>query len=106
REALTKPNLLAPARSQVERNLTQANGVLDEVAGLFEKYRIGGDETAPASMRGEICAYKEFVSREGRPRGPVCPRRPPGSDRLSAAEHVWCRHAALRIGQSRPSGLS
>jgi uncharacterized protein (DUF885 family) len=77
REALANPNLLAPARPQVERNLAQANRVLDEVAGLFEKYHIGGYEKALTTLRSQIAAYNEFIRKEVLPRCPIDRRLPP-----------------------------
>jgi hypothetical protein len=77
RETLADPNLVAPARSQMERNLTQANGVLDEVAGLFGKYHIGGYEPALTTLRAQIAAYNEFVRAEVLPRCPIDRRLPP-----------------------------
>ena len=77
REALANPNLLAPARPQVERNLAQANRVLDEVAGLFEKYHIGGYEPALTTLRSQIASYNEFIRAEVLPRCPIDRRLPP-----------------------------
>jgi hypothetical protein len=116
RDALANPNLLAPARPEVERNLAQTNRVLDEIAGLFEKYHIGGYEKALTTLRSQIAAYNEFIRAKVLPRCPIDRRLPPelyafrlrntyGVD-LPSSELARVARAAFRETQAEMSALA
>src|SRR5262249_9180086 len=116
RQALANPSLLAPARPQVERNLAQANRVLDEVASLFEKYHVGAYETPLTTLRSQIAAYNEFIRAKVLPRCPIDRRLPPelyafrlrntyGVD-MPPSELARVARAAFRETQAEMQGLA
>jgi Bacterial protein of unknown function (DUF885) len=68
RETLSRSDLIGPPRSQVERNLSQANLVLDEMPGLFQKYGVTGYEPALAQLKKQVAQYNEFIREEVLPK--------------------------------------
>jgi uncharacterized protein (DUF885 family) len=77
RQAESNKALTAPPRSQVERNLSQSDSVLDAMPGLFQKYGIIGYESAITQLKQQIAQYNRFVSAEVLPKCPTDPRMAP-----------------------------
>ena len=68
RERLNKPNLLAPVKSKVEKDLAQASFFVAGVGTLFEKFKIQGYEPAYAKLKDQLAAWNAFVKSEVLPR--------------------------------------
>jgi uncharacterized protein (DUF885 family) len=71
REAQSNSSLTSPPRSQVERNLTQSDSVLDAMPGLFQKYGIQGYESAITQLKQQIALYNRFIRAEVLPKCPT-----------------------------------
>lgn len=115
RQALKKRGLSAPPRSQVENDLAQANGVLDDIGALFQKYDIAGFEPVVSELKQQIARYDKFIRQELLPNCPVDRRLPPelyqfrmrqfGVD-VSPSELAQAARIAFRETQSEMEALS
>jgi hypothetical protein len=77
REALAKPGLKPPFRTDVEQNLSQSNFFMDGLGQLFEKYKIEDYKDALETLKGQVGRYNDFVKAEVLPRATRDFRQPP-----------------------------
>ena len=82
REKAANPELLGPARQEVEKDLQNAAAYVDGIGILLEKNRLKGYEEALGTLRRQINEYGDFVRREVLPRSRKDFRLPPEIYRL------------------------
>jgi hypothetical protein len=115
REKLGNSKLMGPPRSLVERNLAQADLLLGEIPGLFEKYNVSGYQEAAAKLKEQVADYNEFIRKDLLPRCSNDFRLPPelyafrlassGID-ISPAESAKRAHAGFRVTQAEMQKLA
>ena len=64
RERMNDPNLLAPAKSKVQKDLAQAAFFRTGVGKLFEQFKIQGYEPAYEKLKQQLEAWNTFVKSE------------------------------------------
>jgi uncharacterized protein (DUF885 family) len=64
RERLADAKLLAPAKSQVERDLANGPIILQGLEKLFELYKLEGWRDPYATLKQQLTAYQDFVRTE------------------------------------------
>ncbi|HEY6613464.1 MAG TPA: DUF885 domain-containing protein, partial [Vicinamibacterales bacterium] len=68
RERLANAKLLAPAKSQVERDLANGPIILQGLEKLFELYKLEGWREPYATLKQQLTAYQDFVRTEVLPK--------------------------------------
>lgn len=68
REKLARRDLLGPAKAEVERDLQNADFLLNGIGPLFRKYNIAGAEEPLAKLRAQVDTYNAFLRKEVLPR--------------------------------------
>jgi hypothetical protein len=64
RARLNEPTLLAPARSQVERDLANGPVLIDGIEKLLQQYALDGWREPFAKIKEQLAAYEQFVRAE------------------------------------------
>ena len=64
RERQGNPQLLRPAKSQVERDLANAPILMQGLETLFEQYKIDGWREPFATLTAQLSEYQQFVRKE------------------------------------------
>jgi uncharacterized protein (DUF885 family) len=64
REGLNDPKLLAPARSQVERDLANGSVLIGGIEKLLQQYELQGWRESFAKLKEQLAAYEQFVRTE------------------------------------------
>jgi uncharacterized protein (DUF885 family) len=77
RERLTRSDLLAPARSQVERDLANGPILVQGLEKLLAQYEIGGWHEPFAALKQQLSEYQQFVRSEVLPKSRTDFRLPP-----------------------------
>jgi hypothetical protein len=77
RERLDDPKLLAPARSQVERDLANGPVLIDGIEKLLQQYQLEGWREPFAKLKEQLAAYEQFVRTELLPKARTDFRLPP-----------------------------
>ena len=77
REALKNPVLLGPFRDRVQQDLSQTAFFLDGTEQLFRKYKVADFEGPLATLKEQVAAYNDFVTKELLPRTRTDFRLPP-----------------------------
>lgn len=77
REKEKQPGLLGPSRQEVEKDLNDADSLINGVGLLLEKYKMHGYEAAYARFKSEMADYQQFVRQEVLPRCRTDFRLPP-----------------------------
>jgi hypothetical protein len=62
RRGLTRPDLLAPSKAEVEKHVGNAGYYLDGIAELFSAYGIAGSEPAQQLLKQQFEAYRAFLT--------------------------------------------
>lgn len=115
REKMANSKLMGPPRSLVERNLAQADLLLGEIPGLFDKYNVSGYPEAAATLTKQVADYNEFIRKDLLPRCSNDFRLPPelyafrmassGID-ISPADSAKRAHAGFRETQAEMQKLA
>ncbi|HZU24868.1 MAG TPA: DUF885 domain-containing protein [Bryobacteraceae bacterium] len=71
------PSLLAPAKVEVEKDLSDTNQYVTGIGLLLEKYKMKGYEDAYAKLKDQLAQYDEFVRTKVLPRARTDFRLPP-----------------------------
>ncbi len=77
RERLSDPNLLAPAKSQVERDLANGPFLVQGIEKLFTDYSIEGWREPFDLLKKQLAEYEQFVRTEVLPKARTDFRLPP-----------------------------
>ena len=77
RERLNDPKLLAPAKSQVERDLANAPILIQGIEKLFEQYKLEAWREPFAELKKQLTDYQQFVRTDVLPKARTDFRLPP-----------------------------
>jgi hypothetical protein len=77
REQLSRPGLLGPAKTELEKDLANSGFYVKGIEELLAKYKIQGADEAVAKLKLQLAAYDEFVRKEVLPRARTDFRLPP-----------------------------
>lgn len=77
RERLNKPGLLAPIKTEVEKNLANSAFFIGGIGKLFDQFKIAGYEEPYAKLKEQLTAYDEFVRKDVLPKARTDFRLPP-----------------------------
>ncbi|MDE1154888.1 MAG: DUF885 domain-containing protein [Acidobacteriaceae bacterium] len=83
REQMAKPDMVYPARQEMETQLARNAAVLDGIAALFTKYKLTGWEEPFATLKAQLTAYDEFERKEVLPKARTDFRLPPEEYKLA-----------------------
>ena len=68
RSYLEKPDLLAPVREEIERDLSNSTRFMAELKQLFDQYKIEGYKKSFRKLEEQVEEYNDFIQRELLPR--------------------------------------
>jgi Bacterial protein of unknown function (DUF885) len=74
---LAEPNMIYPARAQVETALSRNALYVDEIGDLFKQYKLQGWEEPYAKLKEQLTAYDKWVTSEILPKARTDFREPP-----------------------------
>lgn len=74
---IAKPNMLYPAKTSVETNLSRNVLYVEGIASLFKQYGLTGWEDAYAKLKTQLTGYDDWVRKEILPKARTDFRQPP-----------------------------
>jgi len=77
REKLNQPGLIGPSRTELERNLSNSQTLLEGLGQLFEQYKIEGYREPLAALQTQVKSYEQFVRKELLPKASTDFKLPP-----------------------------
>jgi uncharacterized protein (DUF885 family) len=76
-EQMAKPNMIYPAKLEVETELARTGNYIDEIAALFTKYKIDGWREAHAKLKAQLDDYNGWIRSTVLPKARTDFRLPP-----------------------------
>jgi hypothetical protein len=76
-EQIAKPNMLYPAKTAIETNLSRNPLYVEGIASMFKQYGLTGWEDSYAKLKTQLADYDEWVKKEILPKARIDFRQPP-----------------------------
>ena len=76
-EQMAKPNMIYPARLEIETELARSGNYIDGMAALFKQYKLTGWEEAHAKLKTQLTDYNTWVRSTILPKARTDFRLPP-----------------------------
>jgi Bacterial protein of unknown function (DUF885) len=86
-EQMAKPNVMYPAKTEIETELGRNATYVDGIASLFTKYGLKGWEPAYAKLKGQLADYDAWVRSDILPKARTDFRLPPEKYALAFEEY-------------------